>query len=118
MKAVELIVIFALSWVLLPLSAVATSPDKPQPLETATAHTDLTPSVIELVEQLNYGDAMPQLMAVSTTGHSSGPQQSIPDLPKTCEGYNPPSGCTVEFNNGIWCTERCGLILQVCACVQ
>lgn len=42
----------------------------------------------------------------------------FPPLPGQCEGYEASLGCTITFNDGQWCTQRCGFILEVCDCVR
>ena len=33
-----------------------------------------------------------------------------------CEGYEPTPGCSITFNNGYYCTEKCGPFEFLCSC--
>ncbi len=42
--------------------------------------------------------------------------QFLPPPTGACEGYQPPQGCYVVYNDGEFCTQYCGLFLEICDC--
>lgn len=60
-------------------------------------------------------DGTIQLLEAGTNGQFNR-RQGFPTGGQ-CEGYQPQPGCVITYNDGDYCTERCGPILQVCGCV-
>lgn len=79
-------------------------------------HLETEQTIGELLHELGYADASPafaQLISVDTT-------EPAP-LTRSCVGYTPPPNCTVIFNDGVTCAERCvlpggGIVNGFCDC--
>ncbi len=86
----------------------------PTPVESPATN------VAQILQEAGYAQATPAI-AEATEGRIIQ-AQSFPFPPwggGQCEGYEPDPGCTVVFNDGEWCTERCEpntQILQICSC--
>ena len=80
-----------------------------------------TKPVAELLLDIGYSlqpraDGTMRVVASAASGQTS---RDGPTLPGSgpCEGYEPLPGCVITYNDGEYCTEQCGPILQVCGCV-
>lgn len=91
-------------------------PPAPAPIPDAA-----TLSTAQLLQETGFAQATPAI-ADATDGQIILAQSfPFPPFGGQCDGYEPPAGCTVTFNNGSWCTMRCQpntQILQVCGCVR
>lgn len=88
-------------------SAILALGTSAEPAEAVSDHGDgveAEQTVGQLLQELGYEDASPAfatLVSVNT---------SVPaPVARSCVGYTPPPNCTVIFNDGVICAERCVL---------
>lgn len=106
----------------LTLLGVAHASPGTDPVEPAT---DTKPTIQQLLNELGYDSILVDAKyEFGESGAESNAAYPFPfPLPfpgeRYCENYTPPPGCTVQFNDGDFCTERCQpdeQILRVCSC--
>ena len=70
---------------------------------------------------LNLGYSIEQhadgTLKISTIAGDTERQSVPPQLDAPCKGYQPPVGCTINYNDGYMCNMWCGGILTICHCV-
>jgi len=93
--------VIGLSAAIFALGATADQAEKPIDQDAPQASQQ---TVGDLLEELGYANATPELAAMIKTA-ASAPQP----ISRSCVGYTPPPHCTVLFNNGLYCIERCAL---------
>jgi len=93
--------IIGVSAAIFALGATADPAEKPVKSETLQSAPQ---TVGELLQDLGYENATPRL-AQLVQADASAPKP----LARSCAGYTPPANCTVLFNNGNYCIERCTL---------
>jgi len=70
---------------------------------------------------LNLGYSIEQhadgTLKISAIAGGTERQSVPPPLDAPCKGYQPPVGCTINYNDGYMCNMWCGGILAICHCV-
>lgn len=100
------------------LLAGAVYAEAPSPVPTPDV---ATLSTAQLLQETGFTQATPAIAEATESQIIQVQSFPFPPFGGQCEGYEPPAGCTVTFNNGSWCTMRCEpdtQILQICGCVR
>ena len=96
--------------------ALGTSAEQDKPVSDHGDRVEAQQTVGNLLQELGYEDASPAF-ATLISANSSTPAPAS----GSCVGYTPPPNCTVVFNNGVVCGERCvlpsgGIVNGFCDC--
>lgn len=96
--------------------ALGTSAEQVKPVADQGDRSETERTIGELLQELGYEDASPKFATLISV-NTSAPAP----ISRSCVGYVPLPNCTVIFNDGVFCAERCvlpsgGTVDGICEC--
>jgi len=105
-------------YLLLMLSGLLIAGAIAMPLETNQTEQAVRPDIVQTLHDLDLTSTAARIQDQRDARMTKIQSFPFPPFPGLCEGYEAPPGCTITFNDGQWCTQQCGLFLEVCDCVR